>query len=107
MTNKDKDYDAAAEWAERDMTLPRGSKTARRGADAAVFGRGLVERSQGGRPSIDPTAGPGEKSPVRQVRLPRALDADLEEYAASHHLRPSDVLRAALSEYLSTHKMAG
>jgi hypothetical protein len=104
VTNKDKDYDAAAEWAEHDMTLPSGSKTARRGEDAAAFGRDLVERSQGGRPSIDPTARPGEKSPVRQVRLPRALNADLEDYAASHHLRPSDVLRDALSEYLSTRR---
>ena len=46
----EKDYDAAAEWAEHDMTLHRRSGTARRGADAAAFGRELVERSQGGRP---------------------------------------------------------
>lgn len=103
----EKDYDAAAEWAEHDMTLPRRSGTARRGADAAAFGRELVERSQGGRPSIDPEAAPGEKSPVRQVRLPRALDADLIAYAESIHRKPSEVLREALIEYLACHKLAG
>ncbi|MEU0092739.1 CopG family transcriptional regulator [Kribbella sp. NPDC006257] len=102
----EKDYDAAAEWAEHDMRLPAGSKSSLRDADAAAFGRELVERSQGGRPSIDPDAGPGEKSPVRQVRLPRALNADLDAFARSHHRKPSDVLREALSEYLATHKNA-
>jgi hypothetical protein len=103
----EKDYDAAAEWAEHDMELPRRSTTARRGADAAAFGRGLVERSQGGRPSIDPDANPGEKSPVRQVRLPRALDADLIAYAESIHRKPSEVMREALIEYLESHRLAG
>jgi hypothetical protein len=103
----DKDYDAAAEWAEHDMTLPEASKTALRGEDAAAFGRDVIERARGGRPSIDPEAGPGEKSPVRQVRLPRGLDADLVEFAESSHRKPSEVMRDALSEYLSTHKAAG
>jgi hypothetical protein len=101
-----KNFDAAAEWAERDMTLPRRSRTARRGKDAAAFGRELIERSQGGRPSIDPEASPGDKSPVRQVRLPRALDADLIAYAKSIHRKPSEVLREALVEYLAIHKRA-
>lgn len=103
----EKDYDAAAEWAEHDMKLPRRSRTARRGQDAAAFGRELIERSQGGRPSIDPDASPGDKSPVRQVRLPRALDADLIAYAESIHRKPSEVLREALIEYLASHKLAG
>lgn len=103
----EKDYDAAAEWAEHHMTLPRRSKSARRGAAAAAFGRELVERSQGGRPSIDPEASPGEKSPVRQVRLPRALDADLMAYAESVHRKPSEVMREALIEYLTSHRLAG
>jgi hypothetical protein len=67
----------------------------------------LAERSQGGRPSIDPEAGPGEKSPVRQVRLPRALDADLIAYAESVHRKPSEVMREALIEALTSHRLAG
>jgi hypothetical protein len=103
----EKDYDAAAEWAEHDMTLPQDSKTALRGEDAAAFGRDLIERSRGGRPSIDPEAKPGETSPVRQVRLPRALDADLVAFAEHNHRKPSEVMREALIEYLSIHRAAG
>ncbi|MFD7156186.1 hypothetical protein ACFV9C_16380 [Kribbella sp. NPDC059898] len=103
----DKDYDGAAEWAEHDMNLPANSRTSLRGADAADFGRELVERSRGGRPSIDPDAAPGERSPVRQVRLPRALDADLEAFASSRRRKPSEIMREALTEYLESHREAG
>lgn len=102
----EKDYDAAAEWAEHDLTLKRDSGTSLRGHEAATFGRELVEHSQGGRPSIDPDAAPGEKSPIRQVRLPRALNADLDTFAKNHHRNASDVVREALSEYLAAHKDA-
>jgi len=44
-----------------------------------------------GRPSIDPAAGPGEHSKVRQVRLAAAANQQL------------DILRDALTDYLSTH----
>ncbi|WP_433014517.1 ribbon-helix-helix domain-containing protein [Kribbella sp. CA-294648] len=102
----EKDYDAVAEWAEHDMTLARDAEKGLCGQEAAAFGRELVERSQGGRPSIDPDAAPGEKSPIRQVRLPRALNADLDAFARNHHRNASDVLREALSEYLAAHKDA-
>ncbi len=101
------DYDAAAEWAEHDMQLPKNSKTALRGKAAAEFGRDLIERSRGGRPSIDPAAPPGEKSPVRQVRFPRALDADLLAFAEQSHITPSEVVREAVREYLEAHRIAG
>ena len=102
----EKDYDAAAEWAEHEMAPTRDSKTRLRGQAAAAFGQELIEHSQGGRPSIDPDAAPGEKSPVRQVRLPRALNADLDAFAKNHHRNASDVVREALSEYLAAHKDA-
>jgi hypothetical protein len=102
----EKDYDAAAEWAEHDMTLPKNSKSALQGEDAAAFGRELVERSRGGRPSIDPQAGPGETSPVRQVRLPRSIDNDLVAFAEQNHRKLSEVMREAIVEYL-THRKAG
>ena len=39
----DEDYSAAADWAERDMTLPQHSASARRGRAAADVGRDLLE----------------------------------------------------------------
>jgi hypothetical protein len=104
MSIAEKDYDAAAEWAEHDMTLPKNSRTARRGAAAADFGRSVLERAQGGRPSIDPDAAPGHRSRVRQVRLSAAIDYQLDEVARWQHRRPSDVMRDALAEYLATHQ---
>jgi len=54
----EKEYAAVAEWAERDMRLPENSATALRGEPAAAYGRSVLERAFGGRPSIDPAAGP-------------------------------------------------
>ncbi|MEV4266230.1 hypothetical protein [Kribbella sp. NPDC049584] len=102
----EKDYDAAAEWAEHDMKLPEQSKSALRGDAAAAFGKDLIERSRGGRPSIDPDAGPGEASPVRQVRLPRAVDHDLVAFAEQNHRNLSEVMREAIVEYLTAHRQA-
>jgi hypothetical protein len=65
MTNTDKDYHAAAIWAEHDMTLPKNSRTALRGKPAADFGRSVLDRALGGRPSIDPNAAPGQRSRPR------------------------------------------
>ncbi|WP_020389052.1 hypothetical protein [Kribbella catacumbae] len=43
-----KDYEAAAGWAEHDMAAARDSESSLRGQEAVVFGRALVESSQGG-----------------------------------------------------------
>jgi hypothetical protein len=104
VTNRD--YDAAADWAEHDMQLPENSKTALRGQEAADFGRDLVERSRGGRPPLDPAAAPGQRSRVRQVRLPAQIDADLDTYAEQTNTTPSEVMRDAIKEYLATHRAA-
>lgn len=53
-TTEEKDYDAAAEWAEHDMT--GGAATTLRGAAAAAHGRELIERS------IDPEAIPQSRT---------------------------------------------
>jgi hypothetical protein len=103
MTPKKKDYEQAAEWAEHDMALKPASTTALRGQAAADFGRDLLERSTGGRPSIDPKARAGQHSPVRQVRLPAEVNDQLAALAEAQHRRPSDVIRAALAEYLAAH----
>jgi hypothetical protein len=103
VTANNKDYENASDWAERDMTLKPASTTALSGDTAAEFGRDLLERSTGGRPSIDPKARPGEHSPVRQVRLPAEVNDQLAALAQAQHRRPSDVIRAALTEYLAAH----
>jgi len=99
--SKPKDYQAAADWAEHDMTLNPTSTTALRGEKAAEHGRRALERAMGGRPSIDPAAAPGQHARVRQVRLPADVDRRLEEVADTQHRRPSDVMRDALAEYLA------
>lgn len=103
MTNTDKDYQQAAEWAEHDMTLKPASTTALRGESAATFGRELLERATGGRPSIDPKAKPGQHSPVRQVRLAAEVNEQLTALAHAEHRSPSDVIRAALADYIAAH----
>jgi hypothetical protein len=45
-----KDYSAAADWVERDMTLPQSSMSARRAQAAADCGRDLLARAGGRHP---------------------------------------------------------
>jgi len=45
----DRDYEAAANWAETDMTVSADPGTARRGAAAADLGRDLLRRAAGQR----------------------------------------------------------
>ena len=97
---KEKDYQAAADWAEHDMTLNPSSTTALRGEAAASHGRAALERALGGRPSIDPNAKPGQHSRTRQVRLPHDISTKLDQVAAAQNRRPSEIMRAALAEYL-------
>lgn len=97
---KEKDYQAAADWAEHDMTLKPSSTTALRGEAATAHGRAALERSLGGRPSIDPKAKPGQHSRTRQVRLPHDINTKLDQVAAAQKRRPSEIMRAALAEYL-------
>lgn len=99
----EKDYQLSADWAEKDMALKPASTTALRGQAAATFGRDLLERASGGRPSIDPKARPGQHSPVRQVRLPTDVNDQLAALATAEHRSPSDVIRAALADYIAAH----
>jgi len=55
-----------------------------------------------GRPSL---SGPGQLSPSLTVRLPADTRARLDEVASKEGLRPSEVLRNALDDYLE--KYAG
>ncbi|WP_068373702.1 CopG family ribbon-helix-helix protein, partial [Rhodococcus sp. EPR-157] len=94
--------DALSDWAENEMTLPTKSTTAKRGREAAAHGRALLDRV-GGRPSLDPDAEPGSESPVRQVRLPKPLDARIDAIAAQQGRSRSAVLRDAVAEYADAH----
>ena len=103
MDNNTTDYDALADWAEREMNLPKNSTTAKRGADAARAGRELLERvGAGGRPSLGSDDETGE-SPRRQVRLPRNLSQRLDSLAKEQHRTPSDVMREAVERYVQAH----
>ena len=103
---KEKDYRAAADWAEHDMTLNPSSTTALRGEEAAAHGKAALDRALGGRPSIDPNAKPGQHSRTRQVRLSDDINSKLDQVAAAQNRRPSEIMRAALAEYLE-HTEAG
>ena len=100
MTTK-KDYDAAADWAEHDMTLKADSATALHGQSAAEHGRAALARATGGRPALDPSAEPGVHARPRQVRLPAEANTRLDEVAAMQHRKPSAVMRDAILAYLS------
>lgn len=99
----ERDYQAAADWAEHEMQLQPDSATARRGVAAAKHGGEALARALGGRPSIDPAAKPGEHARTRQVRLPSELDQQLAAVAAAQHRSASAVMRDALNDYLRVH----
>lgn len=99
-------YARAADWAESMESIPLEATV----VDATINqdGRTLMEDLYGsseavdramGRPSVDGRMTRGH-SPVRQVRLPRELDALLAERAEQEHRRPSEVMREALDQYL-------
>ncbi|WP_448059216.1 hypothetical protein [Cellulomonas hominis] len=97
-----KDYSAAADWAEHDMTLPRDSTTARRGQAAADFGRDLLARA-GGRPPLPEDQ---RLAATVQVRLTVAEKRELAELAEQLGLKPSVVAREALHAYVIGHRLA-
>lgn len=106
MATKKRD-EAAAEWAERDMTLTPRSRTALRGTAAAKHGRAALERATGGRPSIDPAAKPGQHARNRQVRLAADIDRQLQNVAEQQQRTTSAVMRDAVAQYLSVHASRG
>ena len=97
-----KDYSAAADWAEHEMTLPQNSTSARRGQAAASLGRDLLAKA-GGRPSL-----PDEQrlAATVQVRMTAAEKRDLAELAERLGRNPSAVARDALHAYVAEHRAA-
>lgn len=97
-------YAQAADAAEQlDPTTITGG-TVYRGAAAATYGREVLEAvgHRAGRPSLDPSAEPGQKSRPRTLRLPSDLGAALEEYLEQHPGETfSGVIRQALQSFLA------
>lgn len=103
MDQQEKDYAAAAEWAEHEMVLSADSTTALRGEAAAAFGRDMVARAVG-RPALDPAAARGEHSPRRQVRLSQAVSDEVDHLAATQGRTAAEVMRDAIADYLTRNK---
>ncbi|MGH3560803.1 MAG: ribbon-helix-helix protein, CopG family [Mycobacterium sp.] len=100
MSNIDQErYHKLAEWAESDDRDIHPDR-ALRGQRAAQASRELLRRA-GGRPSIDPAPDAGGPAPRRQVRLPRSVSARVDEIASEQGRSPSDVMRDAISLYVS------
>jgi hypothetical protein len=105
---------ALVAWAESDIRPDWNHPGTLHGADAAAAGRAVLEaalggaeaaeRATSGRPRLDPAAAPGQQSPVRQVRLPASMNAELSELAAAEGRKASEIIREALAAYLSTHR---
>ncbi len=94
-------------WAEGLDTIPEDAvvtrgRSIRPGHDllVAALGSGSAVDRAIGRPTLSGRTGAGN-SPVRQVRLPRELDALLIDRAQEEHRTPSELMRAALVAYLT------
>ena len=59
-----------------------------------------------GRPKLDPNDTTAGRSPRRQVRLPQAMNDDLDQLAAQQGRDASAVMREAIADYIDTHRNA-
>lgn len=100
-------YLAMAEAAESDATPAAIKGRALSGADAAAGARARLlaagmdpaelNRTIGGRPSLDPAAEAGKHSPHLNLRVSAELKKDLVDLAADRNIRPSELARELLS----------
>ncbi|WP_380156176.1 hypothetical protein [Kineococcus sp. R86509] len=108
--------EAAADWAEHDMTLRPDSPTALHGQDAAAHGRSALLDALGGPEALEravrgrKTLGhnrPAGRSPKRQVTVPADLDARILAFIEAGGARDFSALaRTALDEYLDRHDIS-
>ncbi len=63
---------------------------------SAALGSDSAVRRAVGKPSLSG----GGQSPARSVRLPQEMDARLIEIAKQRNVKPSEIIRRALDEYL-------
>lgn len=58
-----------------------------------------------GHPTLEQHRAAG-KSPKRQVRLPASLNSELDEWVKTNDTNASQVIRAAITEYLASRRSA-
>lgn len=114
MTNDKEHFDKLSEWAENEMELKPDSPTALRGPAAAAHARALMEEAGigvaelnkliGGRPALDPEAKPGSHSPKINIRVTEATNTLLKAEAKALGIKPSELVRRALTEWLESHR---
>lgn len=105
----DHNYEALADAAERgDLTPIPGTQL--HGEAAAAEGRRMLMEAAGttdldeltrlavGRPAVGTPSG---TSPVVRARVPQVLKEQLDTYAADHGQKASEVVREALTRFLS------
>lgn len=81
-----------------DVRRQDGSRlTEQAAAELAEEALALVRR---GRPTVDPDAGPGERSPRVTFRVPAQTRRRLEQRAREQGRPVADVLREAVEQYL-------
>jgi hypothetical protein len=101
--NKPTDYEALSTWAETAEVSPNARITKASGQEAgmalleAAMGSPAAVRRAVGKPSLSDKG----SSPSRSVRLPADMDAQLVALAQHVHMKPSEVIRRALGEYLA------
>ncbi|WP_130840235.1 CopG family transcriptional regulator [Corynebacterium neomassiliense] len=94
------DRDMSA-WAESDAAVTALENTTTP-SDTPEGREALDMFRRAGRPRLDGESSKKGHSPRRQVRLPDDLNSALDTYATRHNLSPSEVIRAALDQYLNT-----
>ena len=105
------ELEALSTWAQEGTFDPAqfSGHTALRGAEAAAAGRAMlaaagvdvdqVDRAAG-RPRLDPTAPKGTRSPRVNVAIPEIMAAHLKSLAEARGVKPSEIVREALSAYI-------
>jgi len=100
-------FAAMAEWAESEVgALTDSAEYMTADAESGLEymmkllgSTAAVDRAMG-RPNLNGTMTSG-KSPVRHVRLPIELDSQLTLRAETEHRSPSELMREAITDYLS------
>ncbi|MDR1213715.1 MAG: ribbon-helix-helix protein, CopG family [Propionibacteriaceae bacterium] len=80
---------------EQDIRDAKGRRVTQETVDDLIA---AVAKAKAGRPSL---SAPGKRSPSVTLRFPSVVNARLDEFAASHGLSKSQVVRDAVAAYLN------
>lgn len=100
-------YQQMVDLAESESTPAAAKGSAQHGTNAAAQARAMLaaagmdptelNRLIGGRPSVDPEAEPGKKSPQLNLRVSADLKKELKALADERKIRPSELARELLA----------